>query len=365
MKKIKPLMILLVAGILTSCTQEPIQLTKYRKKVQIHTKLQDDFLSDNYDRVTLYAYGQKELSRPEPVELKWETHLKAEDGYSYIVNISESKDMQNPITIKTEELSTSVYNLKIGTKYYWNVTADCEDLDTITSYVESFEIEDYGPRNLYVDGVTNVRDVGGWKIDKNHRVKQGLFYRSGRLNVSGSSTVIKDITEEGEKVLLEDLKIKSEMDLRLIENNEIGSITSSVLGDDINYFSCPMEWQNNNLLLFNQDIIKHIFSDILTQKENYPIIYHCNIGTDRTGLIAFLLNGLLGVKEEDLYYDYLFSNFGLINGLRTSNDIKNYVSTIKLNDGNTLSEKIKNQLLSMGVTNEDISTIKDIFIEQL
>ena len=364
MKKIRleKMTILLIAGMLISCSSSSIQLTKIKGEVSIHTKLQNNFLDDNYAAVGLYASGIEELSRPMPVDLSWKT--KNNSPVTYKVSISENEDLTDPIIIETRESSASVYNLKIGTKYYWNVTAKYESSTHISS-TETFEIESYGPRNLYVDGVTNVRDVGGWVIDNTHRVKQGLFYRSGRFNTSGISTISKEVTSAGEKVLLDDLKIKSEMDLRRVDNNEVGSITSSVLGDEVTYFSCPMNWEVGNILEDNVEMVKHIFSDILAKEENYPLIFHCNIGTDRTGLIAYLLNGLLGVSEENLYYDYLFSNFGLIGSLRTPGNIKSYVDTIKWTEGHNLSDKINNYLLSIGVNNEDISAIKNIFIENI
>ncbi|MCH5180877.1 MAG: tyrosine-protein phosphatase [Erysipelotrichales bacterium] len=361
-KLAKNLVLLLITGVLLSCSSTSIELKQFKEEVKIHTDLQDEFLNDNYGAIGVYASGVAELSKPKPVELSWK--VKKQEKANYTVKISEDKDLNHPIIIKTSELSASVYNLKIGTKYYWNVRADYESTSD-TSETETFEIESYGPRNLYVDGVTNVRDVGGWPIDETHRVKQGLFYRSGRLNTSESKTIIKEVTSEGEKVLLDDLKIKSEMDLRLVDNNEVGSITSSVLGDEVTYFSCPMDWNNSNILTHNTEMIKHIFSDILAKEENYPIIFHCNIGTDRTGLIAYLLNGLLGVSEDNLYYDYLFSNFGLIGGARTTNNIKSYVGTIKGTDGNSLSDKINNYLLSIGISSNDISAIKNLFIESI
>ena len=359
----KNLGLLFITSVLISCSSSPITLKKFNKAVGIHTEEQMNFLDDNYAAVGLYASGDQELSRPNPVELSWK--LNNANEATFTVQISENKEMNEPMVITTTELSASVYNLKIGTTYYWNVTANYGSSSDM-SEIGKFTIENYGPRNLYVDGMTNVRDVGGWQIDNTHRVKQGLFYRSGRLNVSESSTIIKEVTEAGEKVLLEDLKIKSELDLRLVENNEVGSITSSVLGDSVTYFSCPMEWNvPHNILEDNTEQVRHIFSDILATEENYPIIFHCNIGTDRTGLIAFLINGLLGVSEDNLYYDYLFSNFGLIHGQRTIGNINGYVRLLKSTAGNDLSEKICNYLLSIGVTNEDISVIKNLFIEEI
>ncbi len=357
-KNINQLAFLILICSLISCSSSDVQIIK-----KIHTELQDEFLIDNYNNIYRYAVGEEELSRPNPIELSWEE--KKEGESHYIVKISENDNFDNPIIVETNKLSTSIYNLKIGTKYYWRVDTTFEN-ETYMNYSGEFVTENVAPRNLYVDGITNVRDIGGWSIDRNHRVKQGLLYRSGRLNLSDSPAIIKEVTDEGEKVLLEDLKIKSEMDLRLVDNNEVGAITSSVLGDSVTYYSCPMEWNNNNLLLYNREMIKHIFSDILSKEENYPLIFHCNIGTDRTGIIAYMLNGLLGVEEEDLYYDYLFSNFGLIGGLRTISNIKNnYIVTIDSEKGNTLSEKIYNALLKIGVTNDEIETIKNIFVEAI
>ena len=50
-------------------------------------------------------------------------------------------------------------------------------------------------------------------------------------------------------------------------------------------------------------MLKDAFA-IFGNKDNYPIVMHCSIGTDRTGMLAFLINSLLGVSEEDLYKDY-------------------------------------------------------------
>ena len=44
------------------------------------------------------------------------------------------------------------------------------------------------------------------------------------------------------------------------------------------------------------------------------IYFHCKIGTDRTGTLAYFLEGLLGVSEEDRLQDYELSYFyGVLN----------------------------------------------------
>lgn len=44
------------------------------------------------------------------------------------------------------------------------------------------------------------------------------------------------------------------------------------------------------------------------------IYFHCRIGTDRTGTLAYILEGLLGVEKEQMLEDYELSYFfGLVN----------------------------------------------------
>ena len=51
--------------------------------------------------------------------------------------------------------------------------------------------------------------------------------------------------------------------------------------------------------------------DVIAGKSIY---FHCRIGTDRTGTLAYILEGLLGVSEEDRVDDYELSFFsGLVN----------------------------------------------------
>ena len=79
-----------------------------------------------------------------------------------------------------------------------------------------------------------------------------------------------------------------------------------------------------------------------------------------------MLNGLLGVDQEDLFIDYEFSNLGKIDGTRNRNSlISNYVYTLNLSSGNTLSEKIANYLLNIGINQIQIDTIIDLFTEKI
>ena len=84
-----------------------------------------------------------------------------------------------------------------------------------------------------------------------------------------------------------------------------------------------------------------------------------------------MLNALLGVAEKDLYYDYCFSNFGKLCGesdtsftVRDKNYFDNKI-TFYLNriSGNTLQEKTRNYLKSLGITDATLDAVVRILTE--
>lgn len=321
--------------------------------INLHTKKQTSYLNKSVLLMPLNATGKKELSRPEPVELKWTYNGTAVSEYK--ISISENADMSNAAEYTSYSESLTVTNLKIAENYYWTVSAA-----DYQSNIYSFTTDSLPPRCIDAEGVKNIRDLGGRETSSKSRTKQGLIYRCGRLNESSADAVNIEITEQGKAVMLNDLKIKSEIDLRKTYDNEVGGITSSPLGNDVSYYPCPMEWEGD---IFNQnkEQILNVFS-ILADKNNYPLIFHCNIGTDRTGMISFLVNALLGVPEEELIKDYMFSNLANIGGTRKASQLKNsgYYKAVMAAQGDTLSEKTYNCLADFGVPKQQLDAVISI-----
>lgn len=320
-----------------------------------HTEMQNEYLKskNGYKTLTDEMTGKGEKSKPVPIALKWAT-TKVVGGKLNRVEtavISEDEAFTNPIRIDSENRRVELINLEIGKTFYWYVEGKIGST-VVKSDVATFTVADAGPRNLDVGGVTNCRDLGGWKTeDGKTTLRQGQLFRSANFN---------NVTSEGKKVLLNDLGIKTEIELRMAEGKGSAySTTESILGSSVKLVFAPMDDSVSNLLSssVNADSLLKVF-ETLGDENNYPIIFHCNIGTDRTGMIAFLVLGLCGVSERDIYRDYLFSNFASLGSSRSGSVIEKYLDTIKSAEGKTLSEKIENYLLSRGVKAEQIATIK-------
>ena len=351
---------------------------------EIHTELQTTFLSSSdphaFADLLRPAYtarsanydadpGTLELGRPRPITLTWTVSAEAEGRVAaYTLSLWSASDRSDlkEIALDGDKTEYEFYNALIDTTYSWSVTLLDNDGDAVASDVASFRTASQAPRNLWVDGDTNVRDLGGWATYGGGKVRQGLLYRGARLNENDSTENL--ITEEGIRTLRE-LGIKTEIDLRQTKavngTDESGGITVSPLGEGVTYIACPMYFGDELISdSKNKQRVKEIFA-ILADESNYPIYFHCAIGTDRTGLIAWLVNGLCGVTEKNLWRDYLFSNFGEIGGTRTREKNEGvYVNKIKAKTGANLAEKTYNFLKDyFGVPESDLNAVIRIMKE--
>ena len=341
--------------------EETIELKQFTGLVIQHTLSQQGYLNGPYNNIGNFAGGKAELSKPAPVILSWKfNNPNNRILTNYTVYVGEKSDLSDAKQYETADSQFLLYNLKLGTTYYWNVSA-LYDGGSCYGTVNSFTTDTTAPRNIAVDGVTNMRDLGGWEIDGGGRIKQGMLYRCGRLNTGGTDDTI-EITLDGVDVMLNDLGIRSEIDLRTTNDHSTGDITESVIDPDLNYYSCPMSYKGN-ILTENKEMIGKVFK-LLADESNYPLIFHCNIGTDRTGAISFLVEGLLGASEDALYRDYLFSNYGNIGGSRSSGTITTYIETVKAYGGSSLSESCYLYLRdAAGVLESEINSIISLLTE--
>jgi hypothetical protein len=86
-----------------------------------------------------------------------------------------------------------------------------------------------------------------------------------------------------------------------------------------------------------------------------------------------ILGGLLGLDENTLVMEYelsVFSYWGANGSTKYNNGLRNLIHDTYLYidnnyDGDTYSEKVESFLLEIGVTAEEIASIKDIMLEEV
>lgn len=290
---------------------------------------------------------------PVPVVFNWYFNDKIEFQDANII-ISKNEDLSDPIKVKINKIrdvskkqSIKVYNLETGAKYYWCIEAITGNKKAIKSNTFSFETMS-GPRILNIENVKNARDLGTWKTLDGKTIKQGVIFRTAKLN---------DTTADGENVLLNDLKIKTELDLRNSANEEI----YSPISDRVFYYNIAGK---QNAAFWNDVFTEEKVFRIFTIPDNYPILIHCLGGADRTGALSYALNALCGVSETDLIMDYELTNkrfrMGSTDGTHVY-DFPTFVNTLKGLNGDTLQDKVYNFLLNnCGLSEMEIYNIKTL-----
>lgn len=298
-----------------------------RSALQVENVLNIDYLNFKKENNDDYSF-------PKSIRLEWEADSEG------IVQISEYENFDSFYSEQGKGFCI-LDNLKCGTRYFWRVV--CGDEISNTYY---FDTEDKCPRFVKIDGLTNVRDCGGWKTISGKKIRQGLLYRGCEMN----SHI--NITEVGIKTMRETLKIKSVLDLR--GKNEVGEVVC--IG---NYANIPAlaydDW------LEQPDVCRKIF-EFLLDEENYPLYFHCWAGADRTGTVAFLVGAVLGMSYQDLIDDYEITSLSMAVRTRNGENFKRFLEIFDSFKGESVSEKAKNYLLSCGTSESSIEKFRKLML---
>ena len=111
---------------------------------------------------------------------------------------------------------------------------------------------------------------------------------------------------------------------------------------------------------------------VFCDEKNYPIYFHCIGGADRTGSLAYVLNGILGVNKHDLDVDWEATFYPSLPELEKGYNGPTYwrreqyfdEGFAKYGDANSSwNERIELYLLDCGVTKEEIAKFRSIMLE--
>ena len=305
------------------------------------------------------AKGNKNVSTPEQTELSWE--FTAPEGYevkNFTLVFSQNMDLSNPYTVQgTKNPSIKFYNSFLGTNYF-KIVANFTSGDTQSSDVKAFKVTEQAPRNLYVGNMPNCRDMGGRTTYAGGKIKQGLIYRTSGSRFDNSTPS----DSEAQSILTEQLRVKTEINVANSTSNNVNLSGTKVENAYMAYGAVPYSNLARNSVRIRQVM------DILAEESNYPVFYHCRIGTDRTGITGIMINGLLGVPFNEAIQDYGFSNFAPIDNQRypgktpdnNGDDIKKYIDELLALPGANFQEQVYLALRMIGVPAAKLDKIIDI-----
>ena len=373
MKKLFTLSLLTIS--LVACTgAQSVEVTGFMVSTdhtsKIHSDLVEEYFSQvqyDYSDMSPYINGRTDQGDNLPFVFHFDYEIsKEQESYLYIATIEESQTGRI-FTVERNTKEISFVNYNLGASYDMTVSFKVGK-ETFTSSLAPFNTPFGHVRTVTVDGVNNFRDLGSYG-----HIKSGTIYRSATFEnntISGAASV--NITEKGIKQLKE-LGIKTEIDLRKEEEKVV---TGKSYVDGIDYRAFPLYYGGQNILTYknsdynNPENIKAIF-ELLANESVYPLDIHCVRGTDRTGCIAYLIEALMGVSEEFLERDFLYSNFYNIGSPVKLESIENklvpsstgrYVNCIKQSIGETLAEKTYSYLTSekIGLSSQTLDRIIEI-----
>lgn len=350
--------------------------------------------------------AKKWKSVPRPVTLRW----KDARGGKVRVTVTKKGESKPWFDEDVTGESVEVWNLEIARDYEWTVRDGGECVRG------TFKTQDFAPRVMNIRGIPNFRDLGGWKTTDGKRVRQGLVYRSQGLNNNARYYLttketyklyqdgtlerlygdlgrqikaridkgdfkedphapwmrkslprhpplppLPRLDEQTKRYLVDRLGIRSDIDLR--GPNEVFGMTESPLGPQVAWL-----WHENHAYGgMRQPVGKEGFKSVFKvflDKKNYPIDIHCIGGADRTGCDVWILNGLLGVAEDDLMKDWELTCFEYESqDFGHASRIDRFVAVLDEAGGATMREKCENYVKKLGFTDADIALYRSIMLE--
>ena len=294
---------------------------------------------------------------PVPVPFVWKTEIPP----PYCLDISTDSAFQAGQIFRsfcTTGCCADVYNLETGRNYYWRVTAG-----GCVSQTGHFITANDAIRQVMVapSGPVNTRDWGGKAIRGGGRTRQGAIYRGSMMHEPFA------LTDEARKVLVDELGIRTELDLRYNEEVAFTGTTESPVGQSVNWLHCPIN-AYNCFLPENHDVQFPIWRGALqtfADKANFPIYVHCWGGADRTGEVALLLDFLLDVDEEQAFLDYEFSSLANMPRPRSIGYLQEWLANLEsYAPAQPRMNQAENWMRALGLTKHEISEIRDNLTER-
>jgi protein-tyrosine phosphatase len=177
-------------------------------------------------------------------------------------------------------------------------------------------VTDTNSRHFEFDFLQNCRDLGGYRAGAGRKTAWKRLFRSGEPRHNNKN----DLTR-----LKETIGLGTVLDLR--SSGEIKSDRVNLYQEaGIRYHNVPFLTKDSNfpgeddelykrfsnmgqfyaLLLADKQFGEKVVAalKIVADLENHPVLFHCTVGKDRTGILAGIILSVLGVDDRDIIEEY-------------------------------------------------------------
>ena len=174
-------------------------------------------------------------------------------------------------------------------------------------------------RLLPLVGAYNFRDLGGYPTTDGRQTRWGRLFRSDTLDELTAEDVAA-LRQLGLASII-DLRTTSEVaraGRRVLEDEPIHYVHLSVIQEEgqetpSEARAAVPQWGSSRAaqrylwyLEVGAEPLVAAF-ELMAQPERYPLVFHCYAGKDRTGVLAALVLGCLGVEETAIIEDYVLT----------------------------------------------------------
>ena len=308
---------------------------------------------------------------PKPATISWENSRSG--ALYYTVRVGLQKDLSDAQEYLVNDTTIDIEYLFAAKHYYYQIYAHYENNEVVKSQIFDFYTEDL-PRTVSIPNVSNTRDIGGrFVLGGKYQVRQGMVYRGAEVDPSASQAW-GAITEEGKRIMVDVLGIKTDLDLR-----DGKTLTKSPIDPSLVYINVAAPWyagHDNSITAAKYKAALTTEIRTFANPDNYPIYLHCSLGRDRAGTLALLISALVGVEEIDLYRDYEMSFFAITGWADAAqsdaqhanlmNAVASIITHLNKYKGDTLMEKTESFVKEyLGITQEEVDTIRSMMWEEV
>ncbi len=172
-------------------------------------------------------------------------------------------------------------------------------------------------RLIQLENSINIRDIGGYTGYQGGKVKWRKVLRSEELAHLSDRDVefFKDLKLQHVFDFRNEEKAKKQVDrLPDFTRYHLNPIFDPVnMSKEPDYFTQPgaVDQFMRGIYKLQTEEKAQEFAYVLkylTAPHEYPLLYHCTNGKDRTGFMTYLILSILGVKEDTIMSDYTLTN---------------------------------------------------------